>query len=174
MGTSPHLRGVLCSFARDAPDRQERPDIDMKRAQALRQLSRDHHKALFVAQRLRRVERSDVEACALEFLDFWRSHGHRHFQVEEEVLLPAYERVASAEEEPVVRVLTDHMTIRRRAADVEAGARSVGPLQELGSILEGHVRHEERVLFPLIEEALPAAELETLAREIAQAESEDS
>ena len=140
----------------------------MKRAQALRQLSRDHHKALVVAQRLCRAEEPDREARAIEFLDFWREHGHRHFQVEEEVLLPAYERVASAEEEPVVRVLTDHLTIRRRAADIEAGERTVGFLQELGTILEGHVRHEERVLFPLIEQALPPSELDTLARAIAR------
>jgi hemerythrin-like domain-containing protein len=146
----------------------------MKRAQALRQLSRDHHKALFIAQRLRRAEEPDCEARATEFLDFWREHGHRHFQVEEELLLPAYERVASAEEEPVVRVLTDHVTIRRRAADIEAGERTVGFLQELGTILEGHVRHEERVLFPLIEQALPPAELENLARAIARAEDEET
>jgi hemerythrin-like domain-containing protein len=146
----------------------------MKRAQALHQLSRDHHKALFVAQRLRRAEEPDLEARALEFLDFWRSHGHRHFQVEEDLLLPAYERVASAEEEPVVRVLTDHVTIRRRAADIEKGVKSLRSLRELGTILEAHVRHEERVLFPLIEQALPPPELERLAREIAQAESEDS
>ena len=146
----------------------------MKRTEALRQLSRDHHKALFVAQRLRRVEEPDREARATEFLDFWREHGHRHFQVEEELLLPAYERVASAEEAPVVRVLTDHVTIRRRAADMAAGETSVGSLQELGAILEGHVRHEERVLFPLIEQALPPRELESLARAIARAEDEDS
>ena len=144
----------------------------MKRTQALHQLSRDHHKALFVAQRLRRVEEPDREARATEFLAFWREHGHRHFQVEEELLLPAYERVASAQEEPVVRVLMDHVTIRRRAADIEAGKRTVGFLQELGTILERHVRHEERVLFPLIEQALPPAELVSLARAIERAEGD--
>jgi hemerythrin-like domain-containing protein len=144
----------------------------MKRAEALRQLSRDHHKALVVAQRLRRVEEPEVEACALEFLEYWRGHGRRHFQVEEEVLLPAYERVATAQEEPVVRVLTDHVTIRRRAADIEAGTKSVRSLRELGAILDEHVRHEERVLFPRIEQALPAGELENLARAMERAESE--
>jgi hemerythrin-like domain-containing protein len=144
----------------------------MKRAQALRQLSRDHHKALFIAQRLRRAEEPDIEALALEFLDFWRFHGQPHFRVEEEVLLPAYERVASAEEKPVVRVLTDHVTIRRRAADIEAGVKSLRSLRELGTILEEHVRHEERVLFPGIEQALPASELESLARAMERAENE--
>jgi hemerythrin-like domain-containing protein len=144
----------------------------MKRAEAMRQLSRDHHKALVVAQSLRRVEAPGIQACALEFLAFWRDHGRRHFQVEEEVLLPAYERFATAEEDAVVRVLTDHVTIRRRAADIEAGAKSVGSLRELGMILDDHVRHEERVLFPRIEQALPATELGNLARAIERAERE--
>ena len=145
----------------------------MKRAQALRQLSRDHHKALFVAQRLRRAKETDCEARATEFLDFWREHGHRHFQVEEELLLPAYERVASAEEEPVVRVLTDHVTIRRRAADIEAGQRTVG--------FATGARHDSgRARSPRRACALPAhrasigalADLEGLARAIARAERE--
>jgi iron-sulfur cluster repair protein YtfE (RIC family) len=143
----------------------------MKRAEALRQLSRDHHKALVVAQRLRRVEEADVEARSAEFLDFWRSDGHRHFQVEEEVLLPAYERVSRSVEEPVVRVLTDHVTIRRRAADIEAGSSSLDSLRELGTILEEHVRHEERVLFPRIEKAMSAQELEILVVAMERAEA---
>ena len=37
-------------------------------------------------------------------------------------------------------------------------------------MLNDHVRHEERVLFPLIEESLPPAELEALAQRIDEAE----
>jgi len=144
----------------------------MKRAEAMRQLSRDHHKALVVAQRLRRVEEPEVEASAREFLEYWREHGRRHFQIEEEVLLPAYERFATAQEDAVVRVLTDHVTIRRRAGDLEAGAETVSSLRELGTLLDDHVRHEERVLFPRIEQALPSGELENLARAMERAESE--
>jgi hemerythrin-like domain-containing protein len=146
----------------------------VRRDQSLKTLSRDHHQALFAAQRLRRAGDADVEARALEFLEFWRDRGRRHFRIEEDVLLPAYERFASASEEAVVRVLTDHVTIRRRAADLEQGERQLASLHELGTLLDEHVRHEERVLFPLIEQALPASELESLARAMDRAEAEGS
>ena len=58
----------------------------MKRSKALQSLSRDHHQALRVAQQLRRAD--DVNGATKTFFDFWASEGQRHFQVEEEVLLP--------------------------------------------------------------------------------------
>jgi hypothetical protein len=41
-------------------------------------------------------------------------------------------------------------------------------------MLNDHVRHQERVLFPLIEESLPAADLEALAQGIEEAERSES
>ena len=45
-------------------------------------------------------------------------------------------------------------------------------LRELGERLESHIRFEERVLFPMIEEALPVYELERLGAEFARAEAD--
>ena len=45
-------------------------------------------------------------------------------------------------------------------------------LRELGERLESHIRFEEPVLFPLIEEALPVDELERLGAAFALAEAE--
>ena len=67
-----------------------------------------------------------------------------------------------ADHAAIVRVLTDHVEIRRRAEDVEQGAAEPEQLHELGARLRDHIRHEERVLFPLAEEQLPAAELARL------------
>ena len=71
----------------------------------------------------------------------------------------------------VVRVLTDHVAIRRRASDLER-SKSPNPevLNALGEMLSDHVRHEERVLFPKIEEALTEEELVRLAQGIDEAE----
>jgi hypothetical protein len=49
---------------------------------------------------------------------------------------------------------------------------TVTALKELGSLISGHVRREERELFPLIESALPAAELAGVAAELEQADDE--
>jgi hemerythrin-like domain-containing protein len=143
----------------------------MERSDALTPLSRDHHHGLFVAMKLKRADRESAGAAKEEFLKFWHREGWRHFRIEEEVLLPAYARHAPATEEAVVRVLTDHVDLRRGGADLEADVEpSLESLREFGGRLEAHIRHEERVLFPRIEAALPDEELARLGAELERAE----
>jgi len=143
---------------------------DVKRSEALAILSRDHHRALFVAQKLRRATADNAAAERRRFLDFWTSEGDRHFELEEEQLLPAYSAYGDAHNPLVGRVLRDHVAIRVRAAAL-ADEPSAAPetLHELGAALSEHVRLEERQLFAVIEEAMPADELLALARRLEQA-----
>jgi hemerythrin-like domain-containing protein len=139
----------------------------MKRNEALRRLSRDHHRALEAALKLRRAGDAEREEARAEFLRFWREHGAIHFRVEEDVMLPGAAPEIEPTDPAVVRVVTDHVEIRRRAGDL--GGRRVpeaGELNELGELLSEHVRHEERVLFPMIEERLSPRRLEALAQRI--------
>jgi iron-sulfur cluster repair protein YtfE (RIC family) len=62
----------------------------------------------------------------------------------------------------VVRTLVEHVDIRRRIADI-ARVPHLEDLRALGERLHAHIRHEERVLFPLIEDALADAKLAELA-----------
>ena len=142
----------------------------MKRQEALVPLSRDHHQALFQAMRLRRASPEDIAEVCSDALEFWSSHGALHFRLEEELLLPAYARHADPDQEAVSRVLVDHVWIRERFAALAGEQLSLEDAHLLGERLESHVRHEERVLFPLIEEALPPEELSELGRAIAAAE----
>jgi hemerythrin-like domain-containing protein len=143
----------------------------VKRSEALAPLSRDHHQGLFVALQLKRATSDTEEKARAAFLDFFEVEGNRHFRVEEEVLLPAFARHGDLDDPAVVRVLVDHVELRRRAQDLRAGGPSLGELHDLGARLEGHIRHEERVLFPMIEAALPADELEDLAAAVQRAET---
>jgi len=145
----------------------------MKRHEALERLSRDHHQALFQAMRLKRATEDTAGDVLGDFLDFWFSVGHLHFRAEEEVLLPAYSAYADASREEVVRVLVDHIEIRRAAHELGALTDDPEPerLKALGERLDAHVRHEERVLFPLIEDALPDDELVRVARGVEEVEA---
>jgi hemerythrin-like domain-containing protein len=144
----------------------------VKRNPALHTLSHDHQHGLAVALELRRATTETAAGARQAFLDFWASEGRRHFRAEEEVLLPAFAAHASADHEATVRALVEHVEIRRRASEV-AGDDNPTPsrLQELGELLQGHIRHEERVLFPLIEDALPGDELERLGVALEAAEA---
>lgn len=139
----------------------------MKRHDALAPLSRDHHHALVVAQRLKRAGEATAANARQAFLEYWRADGQRHFREEEDILLPSFAGYGDPEAPIVARVLIDHVRIRRLADEVAAERPPIGVLQALGEQLGDHVRREERELFPLIEQALPEAELKRLVRLLA-------
>jgi iron-sulfur cluster repair protein YtfE (RIC family) len=143
----------------------------MKRSKALRALSHQHHQGLFAALRLKRAVLETAVEARQGFLDFYEREGSRHFRAEEEWLLPALARHTGVDDPAIVRVLTEHVDLRGRGQDLE---RSTDPdpamLRELGERLESHIRFEERVLFPMIEETLPADELERLGAAFARAQ----
>src|SRR5829696_1187367 len=89
----------------------------MKRSDALAPLSRDHHQGLFVALQLKRATPATAAEARVAFLSFFERAGARHFRAEEEVLLPAFARHADPAEPAIVRVLVDHVDLRRRALD---------------------------------------------------------
>ena len=96
-------------------------------------------------------------------MTYWETDGRAHFREEEELLLPACAEFIDPDEPVVAKVLTDHVRIRH-LADTVGGADhpTLQLLHELGNQLDRHIRREERELFPLIEQALPDANLRRL------------
>ena len=143
----------------------------MKRNPGLVTLSRDHHQALSVAQKLRRATADTAQEARSAFVAYWEEHGRAHFRLEEEILLPAYAAHADPHHPLVARALCDHVAIRARA-DALAIDEAPDPatLRDLGEGLADHVRLEERELFGLIEAALPAARLAAVAAALEHAE----
>lgn len=143
----------------------------MKRSEALAILSRDHHRALVIAQALIRADGDTLAAAHARFCDFWAADGRRHFWLEEDLLLPAYALHGDPRHPLVLQVLGDHVAIRAQARRLaSASTPGLELLHELGTALAAHVRLEERELFPIIEAAMPSAELLDLARTIEMAE----
>ncbi len=141
----------------------------MKRADALRPLSRDHYAALIAAKNLRELH--DPIELRRFFLEFWHGDGARHFRIEEEVLLPGWALHSEVNQAAVARMLDEHLLIRREALRVEVGEAPLDQLREIGKYLAEHVRFEEEELFPLIEAALDPETLARLATAIERAES---
>ena len=144
----------------------------MKRSAALASLSRDHHLALTVAQQLRRADAEHASQARERFLAYWHDHGLRHFQLEENILLPGYAAYGDPYHPLVLQVLGDHVAIRQRANRLSRQSAAPDPreLHDLGQRLAAHVRREERELFPSIEQAIPAGELMALAQDLQDAE----
>jgi hemerythrin-like domain-containing protein len=136
----------------------------VKRHPALIPLSRDHHQVLVIAQRLRRATAESATETAQAFLSHWKEERW-HFRLEEELLLPAYAAEGEPDHPAIIRMLCDHMLIRRDAARV-ADSPSLELLHDLGALLASHVRLEEQEIFPLIEATLPESDLQELGERI--------
>lgn len=144
----------------------------MRRAPELKTLSEDHHHGLVQARRLRGAGVGDdappVGDAAASFLDFWQRDTSLHFRKEEEVLLPVVARNGGdVSSENATTMLVEHARIRglvmQLSDEVEGAGARPETLHELGALLEAHIRFEERVLFPSLEESLGEEALEELA-----------
>jgi hemerythrin-like domain-containing protein len=144
----------------------------MKRASELRKFSEDHHHGLVHARRLRKAAEGDeahpAADTAKDFLAYWQAVTSTHFREEEEVLLPVLQRHGGdVSQESVIEMLAQHAEIRGLIMGLsdEATRRTVRPetLQRIGEQLEEHIRLEERVVFPMIENILPEEGLKEVA-----------
>ena len=140
----------------------------MKRAEALRPLSREHLTALLVARGLRQAD--DAVSAGRDFLAFWEKDGRRHFRIEEEVLLPGWAVAGELDRPGIARMLEEHLAIRREVLRLEMGRLALEQVHALGKLLHDHVRFEERELFPAAEAALDPDSLRRLAASIEVAE----
>lgn len=134
----------------------------MQRAPQLVSLSHDHHHALVLARRCRLCATpdasGDVAAAWAAVREAFPSHLEPHFEIEEAHLVPALE--AAGETVMVERLREEHAALRALAAEESATASTV---ERFGTLLEAHVRFEEREVFELAQRRLPAAILDTVA-----------
>ena len=148
----------------------------MIRHEAIAELSRDHHQALVQAMALKRATDENAAEVAANFVRFFDEEAQHHFEIEEQVLLPLYAKFVGLEvstDRLVVQVLHEHLELRALVETLRATAPDVDPVlvRELGQRLDGHVRHEERKLFPQIQAALSEQQLAELAVAVLAAEA---
>jgi quercetin dioxygenase-like cupin family protein len=96
--------------------------------------------------------------AAERFLRFFADETVRHFRQEEEMLFPALVESGAGASDLLVRALLEHQRMHALVARLDrglaAGVADPALMNELGQLLDEHVRLEERQLFPLIEDAL--------------------
>jgi hemerythrin-like domain-containing protein len=145
----------------------------MRRDHALVRLSRDHHRALVVAQGLGRATEATLTDAVESFRSYWKLEGAEHLAAEEQILLPLLAQQARQGEQVVGEVLIDHLVLRRQADRLLAAGEGSDRLEQvraLGAELAEHVRREERVLFPLVERVVSTEELAELADRLEHAQ----
>ena len=146
----------------------------MKRNERIQRFSREHHFCLLFCWKVRQGVRKDVapERIWRYVKYFWNEHLQPHFKNEEKILF------APVGDTHVGRAIREHDQIRRFISDLDSQPASIGrkKLSELATMIDAHVRYEERSLFPHLERKLTNQQLEKigeLIRKISPVISQD-
>ncbi|MHB2154343.1 hemerythrin domain-containing protein [Calditrichota bacterium GD2] len=145
----------------------------MKRSKYLVPLSWEHHNALLNANRLQKGIANRTETrILLEFANFiWQNDLFPHFQREENIIMTRQEW-PNIPEHLRTRVLQEHQTMEgmvKRLNNLSDEDEIKRLLNELASMVIGHVRFEERELFPAIEESFFKQSLQKIEQALREA-----
>jgi iron-sulfur cluster repair protein YtfE (RIC family) len=147
-----------------------------KRHAAFIGLSHDHHHTLALALRLRQGEGALLSdgwthdpMLQIQLVQrFLEADLRPHFAAEEDILFPSVERSLPSLTHLVRALCRQHREVESLVLLLKSagGADVRGLLARVGSLLEGHVRREERELFPACESGLTEKVLLSLGTEI--------
>lgn len=119
----------------------------------MQKLSREHHSALVLSLRISKAATgAEVDDLMASVPRIFQAEMEPHFCDEESSLLPRL--AAAGHGDLVARALAEHRRLRELVAAIARGDQE--SLQAFGGELNGHVRFEERELFPAAESSLPA------------------
>jgi iron-sulfur cluster repair protein YtfE (RIC family) len=139
----------------------------MKRHTSLAPISREHHTALLLAQLLKKdappykdMPETPREKSAYA-LQFFRNNLQAHFSKEEKMLtgLRQYHTAIAA---LALEVQKEHVELTELFNKLDMAENLAAAMDAAGRALEKHIRKEERVLFPLIQEHCPEDVLNTI------------
>ena len=120
--------------------------------------SHEHHQGLIFTVRLRKAHQASSETLKHYINDFWDNSLDSHFSNEERLFLDLI-----TDKELKQRFLKEHKQIRDLLRDIgDSEGEIVEKAKRFGSLINDHIRFEERILFPWLQENLTLAELKKI------------
>ena len=147
----------------------------MKRHKALQSLSQEHHHGLLLAQLIKKgsPEYKGLPSTnadkKLYTINFFVQNLIPHFKKEEEILFPLSIKKNPNIEKLVKELVEQHREIYVLIDKLKLSLEPENELDELGKLLETHIRKEERELFQMIQEVLSEDEFEKLENDLGEA-----
>lgn len=145
---------------------------NMKRHPALIPLSHDHHHGLLLAQLIKKNAPGykgmpkNIEGKLAYTKSAWKNELKKHFENEEVILFPLARGRDIEIDKLIGEIIEEHIEIRNLIASLDDDSGITDKLDKLGSILENHIRKEERLLFKKIQGVLSENELKSLEGKI--------
>ena len=144
----------------------------MKRHPALQTLSHDHHQGLILAQQLKKGAPqykgmpTTLEEKKNYTISFYNNELKKHFEDEEKILFPFLKNKNENIDKLIVEIISEHRKMESLIIELETADQLENVLDELGWLLEKHIRKEERELFVEIEKLLSEEELLKIGKEL--------
>lgn len=131
----------------------------IKRHKALQPWSREHHHGLLLSWKIKKGFSLNVDPQRIkDYCDwFWKTHLEDHFETEENYLFP----ILGNENQLIEQALDEHGQLRIMFEQKEADTDT---LSQIESLLNDHIRFEERVLFNALQEVASISELKFLEK----------
>ena len=144
----------------------------MKRHPALYKLSHDHHKGLILAQQLKKGAPqykgmpSTPDDKKQYAISFYNTELVKHFSDEEKILFPAVRNLNNELDKLIDDIVSEHRKMESLVQKLEKTNHIENIMDELGILLEKHIRKEERKLFPKIQDLLSEEELANIGESL--------
>lgn len=144
------------------------PDKPIKRNENMVPLSKDHHFGLLFCWKIRQglKAKTDLERIRKYILYFWEFHLEQHFMEEETLLFNQVKNKLCEDgfnQHTVIRnIITTLTAITNEDEEVYAS---------LASLVDEHIRFEERILFPFLESVLPVEKLSEIGGQLKEMHS---
>jgi hemerythrin-like domain-containing protein len=138
----------------------------MKRQKYLASLSSDHHHGLRIAKLLKSAKDAsgaEQENIKNKLTGFFKNELKKHFEEEESFLVPPLK-----DNPLIMQMCEEHKKLNELFNLITASKADElkEKLISFGSLLEAHIRFEERELFPMIEQTLSEEILTKICRQI--------
>jgi len=146
----------------------------LKRHKALHILSHEHHQGLILSQLIKKgspkyKKLPDTTKGKKDYsIRFYNDELIKHFEDEEKILFPFVNGKDDEIDNLFEEIITEHKKIRQLINQLESGEDIENTMDELGHVLESHIRKEERNLFGKIQEILSDEELTVLENQLSR------
>jgi len=144
-------------------------DKPLKRDENLVVFSHEHYHGLVFCARLKKAEKASNTILKTYILDFWENYLISHFKNEEKLFLPLFEKKQN--EEIKYQFLDEHQRLRNMIKKIDKSDIEVHPFAiQFSTLLNDHIRFEERKMFPWIQKNFAAKELAQIGSALSKTE----
>ena len=142
----------------------------MKRHPALIPLSQDHHQGLLLAQLIKKDAPNynglpnDLIGKMNYAKEVYTNDLVQHFKDEEELVFPFLKGKNKEVDKLISEILNEHILLKQKIISLDKNSDLINQLDEIGILLDEHIRKEERILFEKAQVLLNEKELKMIEK----------